>query len=110
MINRSEYEGWHDDLFGQMDADGNGLTLQEYHAARFGPGPYAAKAPEQQAIMREQANLRKTERFRIMDGDGDGIVTRNEFMKFGEHAWLEADTNDDGRLTWQELNQYNRGM
>jgi hypothetical protein len=29
---------------------------------------------------------------------------------FGEHAWLEADTNDDGQLSWGELQSYNRGM
>jgi hypothetical protein len=110
QINRVEFEDWHKDMFGNMDADGNGLSLEEYHAARFGAGPYSNANLQRQALMREQANLRKTERFRIMDGNGDGIVSREEYMRFGEHAWLEADTNDDGQLTWAELQQYNRGM
>ncbi|MBU3920466.1 MAG: hypothetical protein KJ833_08515 [Alphaproteobacteria bacterium] len=110
QVNRVEFEDWHKDMFGNMDADGNGLSLEEYHAARFGAGPYSNADPQRQALMREQANLRKTERFRIMDGNGDGIVSREEYMRFGEHVWLEADTNDDGQLTWAELQQYNRGM
>ena len=110
QINRAEFEDWHKDLYGNMDADGNGLTLEEFHAARFGPGPYNADSAQRQALMREQANLRKTERFRIMDGNGDGKVSREEYMRFGEHTWLEADMNDDGQLTWGELQQYNRGM
>nr|WP_321359349.1 hypothetical protein [uncultured Hyphomonas sp.] len=109
-VNRTEFEDWHQDMFGQMDADGNGLTLQEYHAARFGPGPYSDANPERQVLMRQQANLRKTERYRVMDGNGDGIVSGEEYMRFGEHAWLEADTNDDGQLSWGELQAYNRGM
>ena len=109
-VNRAEFEDWHKDMFSQMDADGNGLTLEEYHAARFGPGPYSDANPERQALMRQQANLRKTERYRVMDGNGDGVVSREEYMRFGEHAWLEADTNDDGQLSWGELQSYNRGM
>lgn len=109
-VNRTEFEDWHTDMFGQISAGGNGFTLEEYHAARFGPGPYGNTDPARQALMREQANLRKTERFRIMDGNGDGIVSREEYMLFGEHAWLEADTNDDGQLSWAELQLYNRGM
>lgn len=110
QVNRVEFEDWHKDMFGKMDADGNGLSLQEYHAVRVGAGPYSNTNPQRQALMREQANLRKTERFRIMDGNGDGVVSQEEYMRFGEHTWLEADTNDDGGLSWGELQAYNRGM
>jgi hypothetical protein len=110
QVNRVEFEDMHKDMFGKMDADGNGLSLEEFHAARFGAGPYSNTNSQRQMLMREQANLRKTERFRIMDGNGDGIVSREEYMRFGEHTWLEADANDDGRLSWGELQAYNRGM
>lgn len=110
QVNRVEFDDWRQNTFRQMSADGNGFTLEQYHSARLGPGPYSDANPQRQALMREQANLRKTERFRVMDGNGDGIVTRNEYMRFGEYAWLDADTNDDGRLSWSEMQAYNRGM
>lgn len=110
QVNRTEFDDWRQNTFRQMSADGNGFTLEQYHAARLGSGPYSDANPERQALMREQANLRKTERYRVMDGNGDGIVSREEYMRFGEYAWLEADTNDDGRLSWGEMQAYNRGM
>ncbi len=109
-VNRVEFDGWHNGNYDRMDTNGNGLTLQEYHALRFGPGPYGSSNEQRQFKMQEQANLRKTERFRLMDKDANGIVTRNEYRQFGEYNFLEADTNDDGKLTFKELNRYNRGM
>jgi hypothetical protein len=45
-----------------------------------------------------------------MDSDGDGVVTLSEHDAFTEHVFLEADADDDGYLTFQELKQHNRGM
>lgn len=106
----SEFQNWRQAAFGTIDSDSSGgFSLQEYHAARLGPGPVSGSA-NRKAEKLERATLRKTERFRVMDGDGDGVVTRTEFMKFGELNYLEADANDDGQLTFKELNAYQRGM
>ena len=110
LVNRVEFDDFRENMFRQLSAEGNGFTLEQYHAARLGPGPYSNTDSQRQALMREQANLRKTERFRVMDGNGDGIVSREEYMRFGEYSWLEADMNDDGQLSWAEMQQYNRGM
>lgn len=109
-IGRQEFDAWHSDAFARMDADGNGLTREEYFSSRLGAGPYGASNSSRKQTMQERALLRKTERFRVMDGNGDGVVTRTEFMKFGELHYLEADANDDGQLSFKELEQYNRGM
>ena len=109
-VDRAEFDAWHDTGFDTMDADGNGLTLQEYHAMRMGQGPYGSPDAELQVRMRTQANLRKTERYRLMDTDANGVVMRNEYRNFAEYAFLEADADDDGKLTVQELNRFNRGM
>lgn len=87
-VDRAEFDARHDTGFDTMDADGNGLTLQEYHAMRMGPGPHGSPDAELQARMQTQANLRKTERYRLMGTDADGVVTRNEYRNFSEYAFL----------------------
>ena len=93
-----------------MDADGDSLTLEDFQGAQLGPGPYGAGHHARRAKMREQADLRKKSRFQLMDSDGDGVVTPSEHDAFTEHVFLEADADDDGYLTFQELQQHNRGM
>lgn len=110
FISTDEYNTLQADTFSALSPNGEGLTLQAYLAAHLGPGPYGAQNPPRQTMMQARAQARKTERFRIMDGNGDGIVTRNEFMNFGKLNYLEADANDDGKVTYQELQQTNRGM
>lgn len=108
-IDRSEFEQWHISAFNALDSDGDGgFGLQEFKAMRFGPGPLGNNSRQRQ-LSEERAQLRKTERFRAMDGNGDGIVTRAEYMKFGELNYLDADTNDDGKLSYGELQQFHRG-
>lgn len=110
QISRNEYQAWHGDAFGQMDMDNNGLSLGEYLGARLGAGPVNgagnANAEHRQSLAQE----RKSVRFRLMDGNGDGVVTRTEFMKFGELNYLDADANDDGILTTGELQAFQRGQ
>lgn len=108
-IDRSEFQQWHISSFDALDSDGDGgFGLQEFKAMRFGPGPLGNNSRQRQ-LSEERAQLRKTERFRLMDGNGDGIVTRAEYMKFGELNYLDADTNDDGKLSYGELQQFHRG-
>jgi len=108
-IDRSEFQQWHISSFNTLDSDGDGgFGLPEFQAVRFGPGPVGSKS-RQRRRTEERAQLRKTERFRAMDGNGDGIVTRTEYMKFGELNYLDADANDDGKLSYRELQQFHRG-
>lgn len=109
-MTRAEFDDWHGAAFDAMDADGNGLTLQEYQAARLGPGPKAGMNTSRQQEMLSRAQDRKAIRFRLMDGDGDGVVTRTEYMKFGELNYLDADENDDGALSLKEFQQFHHNM
>jgi hypothetical protein len=109
-ISRDEFQQWHQDAFGAIDADGNGsFTLPEFVAMRLGPGPRSDYNPSRNRRVEERAQQRKTERFRLMDGNGDGMVSRNEYMKFGELNYLDADRDDDGRLTFREMQEFHRG-
>ncbi len=109
-MTRDEFSDWHGAGFTAMDADGNGLTLGEYQAARLGPGPKSGTNQSRRQEMQARAEERKAIRFRLMDGDGDGVVTRTEYMKFGELNYLDADENDDGSLTLKELQRFHHNM
>lgn len=109
-INQAEFRTWHEQTFATMDADNSGgFTLQEFQQSRLGPGPRSGVSASRRQRMEERAQLRKTERFRLMDGNGDGIVSRNEYMNFGELNYLDADADDDGRLTFREMQDFHRG-
>jgi hypothetical protein len=109
-ISREEFQQWHEEAFNSVDTDGGGsFTLPEFLASRLGPGPRGDYNASRNRRAEERAQLRKTERFRLMDGDGDGKVTRNEYMKFGELNYLDADLDDDGRLTFREMQEFHRG-
>jgi len=110
-ISKEEFGHWHADAFTLMDADNSsGLSLQEFSATRLGPGPISGSSAKQRQQRQELVQARKTERFRLMDGNGDGVLTHTEYMKFGELNYLDADTNDDGKLTFKEMQQFHRGM
>ncbi|KAF0186691.1 MAG: hypothetical protein FD160_345 [Caulobacteraceae bacterium] len=107
-ISQGEFRQWHENAFNAIDGDNSGgFSLQEFQRVRLGPGPQRSARSRQQ--IEDRAQLRKTERFRLMDGNGDRMVTRAEYMNFGELNYLDADANDDGRLTFQELQQFHRG-
>lgn len=107
-ISQGEFRQWHERAFSAIDGDNSGgFTLQEFQRTRLGPGPQGSARNRQR--VEDRAELRKTERFRLMDGNGDGMVSRNEYMNFGELNYLDADANDDGRLTFQELQRFHRG-
>lgn len=110
FIDRSEFRQWHESAYDAINAGGNdGFTLQEFQAVRLGSGPRSDVPGARSQRNQDRAQLRKAERFRLMDGNGDGIVTRAEYMNFGELNYLDADANDDGKLSYTELQQFHRG-
>ncbi len=110
-ISGAEFTRWHEQNFSAFDADGNGgISRQEYLALRLGAGPQGGLSERRRVQMDERSQLRKAERFRLMDGNGDGAISRNEYMNFGELNYLDADADDNGLLTWRELQRFHRGM
>lgn len=109
-IDWQEFKLWHESAYDAINAAGNeGFYLHEFQAVRLGPGPMAKNSGPRRQRNEERAQLRKAKRFQLMDGDGNGMVTRTEFMKFGELNYLDADANNDGKLSFGELQQFHRG-
>ena len=52
---------------------------------------------------------RKKQVFKSMDGNGDGVVTKEEFMTAGKKRFEESDLDKDGYLTaWEFSQQHHR--
>ena len=47
--------------------------------------------------------------FALMDGDGDGTISLQEFQAAHERIFKAMDTNKDGRLTLEEIQAFMQG-
>lgn len=84
-------------VFNVMDGDEDEvLAFEEYMSVRMGPGP-GHNLSRQQAMQ-----ARKEARFKTMDADGNGEVSKLEFMKAGEVRFAASDLDGDGQVTpWE---------
>ncbi len=107
QLSLAEFATWHAGLYDRIDFDGNGLSLEEYHAARLGGAP---GSPDRPSRKRDEAFVRSAERYSQMDTDGDRVVTREEFDLFGAAELAATDANGDGRMSWKEVKAFNRSV
>jgi Ca2+-binding EF-hand superfamily protein len=99
VVEEEEAAARHESVFTAMDTDGDdALTEDEMLAVRMGPGPMAPAAGPRAERRRE----RLTKRFELMDKDGDGMVSRAEFMAYGAERFKALDQDGDGTVTvWE---------
>jgi Ca2+-binding EF-hand superfamily protein len=96
VIAADEAAARRESVFVAIDADDDGaLTEEEYMAVRMGPG--AGRGPRHEA--RQELNRA---RFKVMDKNKDGKVTKAEFIEGGRVQFEAADANKDGKVTpWE---------
>lgn len=79
------------------------LALALGFAASLACAPVLAQEESQQLPV-EERGLEQIENFEQIDQNGDGQVTKEEFMEQGsEEAFQQADQNGDGVLTPEEF-------
>lgn len=96
VITADEAAARWESVFAAMDSDGDGaLTEDEYMGVRMGPG--SGWGPHHEG--RQES---KRARFKTMDKDEDGKVTKAEFIDGGRAQFESADADKDGKVTpWE---------
>jgi hypothetical protein len=109
FISAAEHQKWAGDVFAAMDANSDAqLSREEYLAVHMGPGPGPGGNPERMAVMRHQADARKSEEFSKMDSDNDGFVTQAQFLARAESNFSAQDANKDGKISANEFRSWHR--
>ncbi len=89
-VDAAEMSRVRDRWFPRYDGDGDGyVTLDEFNFS----------VPVEMEDERE----RRSRRFSVMDLDGDGRLSRDEHLAFGDRVMQAADLNGDGVVTRQEF-------
>ena len=90
---RAEYDAVRTERFATADEDSNGsLSAEEY------VNEYAQRLDRQVVDERKAAIEQTHVRFRALDKDGDGFVSRPEYDASGERAFTALDHDKDGRI------------
>ena len=92
---RAAEDGEHERFFGPMMGGGAG-GMRGMMGGRMGQGPMAT--PLMMRMM-----------FALMDADGDGTVSLDEFKAAHERIFKAMDANKDGKLTPEEMLAFMQG-
>jgi Ca2+-binding EF-hand superfamily protein len=92
-VPRAEYDATRTQRFASADENGDGaLDADEY------VNEYAVRLDRQIAEERKASIDQTHTRFRALDKDGDGFVSRAEYDGSGERAFAHLDHDKDGRI------------
>tara|TARA_R100000005_G_scaffold96440_1_gene83351 strand:- start:982 stop:1515 length:534 start_codon:yes stop_codon:yes gene_type:complete len=101
--------------FERMDTDGNGAVTVEDMTVRMQKMFDAMDADKNGAVSKEEAQAFRQQKreemkgrhgarmLKILDTDGDGTVSKAEFVAASDNRFAAADENKDGALSADEL-------
>ena len=90
-ITREEFIAAHESRFTAADPDGSGeITLERWLETRQGQGYRSDRAEA---------------RFKQLDANNDGVLTREEMMQTAESRFAQMDRDGDGVITADEVRQ-----
>lgn len=96
VVTQAEVTALREKAFERLDADGDGMiSAQE----RDGAKPRAER-------FKERRSARGQERYSEADANGDGTLSREEFMNAPEPIMQKADADHNGELTRDEFNSF----
>ena len=100
QVSAEEAAEWHETVFVTMDADDDQqLTREEYMAIQLGQGA----DPDQRGPRFAEKQADKDARFTMMDADGDGFVTKDQFLADGQSSFEASDTDKNGAVSMPEF-------
>jgi len=97
-IDREELRALRLRIFGEMDEDRDASLTREEFVQRWLDRAMPDDDPRRELV----AALRR-DRFARMDGDGDGVVDKPEYVAAGDAQFDAADADGDGRLSPDEF-------
>jgi hypothetical protein len=86
---------------------GPGWWRQHWDRGSMGPGLMGRRAMVGPGSIHSRMMMRML--FALMDGDGDGTVSLQEFQAAHERIFRAMDANKDGRLTLEEIQTFMQG-
>lgn len=110
QVSSAESEAFSSEQFSKIDANGDGSLskdeLDAFHKDhRKGPG--AGKGDKVPEEMKEKMKARMEEEHKgreaMMDTDGDGAVSEEEFLAHARQRQSRMDVNGDGNVTKEEV-------
>ncbi|MCC3860647.1 EF-hand domain-containing protein [Pseudemcibacter aquimaris] len=120
-VEKSEFDAMMDKRFAETDANGGGITLEEYQAKAEADAAKWQEAREARRKEKEEKRAEKTEersermaermksRFERLDENGDGVVTAEEYKAAGDKMFERMDRDGDGILNDRHRREGRRG-
>ena len=90
-VTEAEFYEARDQGYEARDADGNGRVVPDEYVAE-----YEERLNRQLTEQRDRQLKQAYVRFDVLDGDKDGVMTREEFRNSGKRMFDRLDTNKDG--------------